>query len=79
MNPPLDGCQAIFLGVAMKKRQDPLRFLPAIATFAKDTIEVHHGHLAPLHVFFSKDSELLMMNGWRTMAVLAPLLVSAAS
>jgi hypothetical protein len=79
LNPSLHGCQAIFLGVAMKKRQDPLRFVPSIATFAKDSIEVLHGHLAPLHVLFSKDSELLMMIAWGTMTVLALLLVSAAS
>jgi hypothetical protein len=78
LNASLDGCQAIFLGIAMKQRQDPLGFVPAIAALAKDSIEVLHSHLPPMHVLLSKDSELLMMIPWRTMTVLTLLLVSAA-
>ena len=53
--------------------------MSAIAALAKDSVEVLHRHLAPLHVLFPKDSELLMMIAWGKMAFLALLLVSAAS
>ena len=83
-----DSLQGFLLALAEKLRvgfrgpdvsQDPLGFVPAVAALTKDSIEVLHGHLAPLRVLFSKDGELLMVIVWGSMAFLPFLLVSAES